>query len=236
MNNQSISVVLPVYNEERNITKVVTDSESVLKSISREYEIIIVDDGSTDATREIVDKLAKGDSSIRGIYHSVNKGYAAALNTGFSSAGKELIFYTDTDNQFVLSDLKKLLQLIEEADIVAGYRAHRGDNFIRILTSKVFNLLGNIFFGLQIKDVNCAFKLFRKEVFEKIQIECEGFMFDIEVLAKAKLYKMAVKQVEVEHLPRFKDKSSVKFKDIYKTLKGLIKLKKIIGREKNNVL
>ncbi len=236
MSQESISVVLPAFNEEESIARVVNDAQSVLRSCSIEYEIIVVNDGSVDKTGEIIDELARSNNCIKTLHRSINKGYAAALRSGFSRAQKDLIFYTDADNQFVLSDLKKLLPLIEKADIVVGYRINRKDNFLRILASKVFNLIANLFFHLKIRDIDCAFKLFRSKIFEKIQIELEGFTVDLEILAKANRHKMVIKETGVEHLPRAGGKSTVRLKDILETIKGMIQLRKLLWREKSNVL
>src|SRR5215210_303227 len=190
MTFDTISAVLPAYNEEENIETATTRMADVLRSLNlRDWEVIVVDDGSQDRTGEIADRLAALDPAhIRVFHHSPNKGYAEALNTGFTSARHELIFYTDSDNQFDVRELEHLLPLIEDAEIVCGFRIYRFDPLTRLVLSWGFNLLVRIIFRIKVRDIDCAFKLFRREVFDKVQIESKKFFVDAEVLAKAKYY------------------------------------------------
>ena len=170
----TISAVLPAYNEEENIETAVKRVVDVLRSLAfRDWEVIVVDDGSADETGQIADRLAAEDPAhIRIFHHNPNRGYAEALKTGFTNARHQLIFYTDSDNQFDVSELNSLLPLIEVADIVNGFRIYRFDPLTRLVLSWGFNLLVRIIFRINVRDIDCAFKLFRREVFDKVTIEC----------------------------------------------------------------
>ena len=182
----SISAVMPAYNEEENIETAVLRMVEVLASLPfREWEVIVVNDGSRDRTGEIIDGLAAKDPQrLRVFHHDPNRGYAEALKTGFTSARYELVFYTDSDNQFDVRELANLLPLIEDADIVCGFRIYRFDPLTRLILSWVFNLLVRVVFRINVRDIDCAFKLFRREVFDKVTIESKKFFVDAEVLAK----------------------------------------------------
>ena len=222
----SISAVLPAYNEEENIETATTRMADVLRSLElRDWEVIIVDDGSQDATGEIADRLAASDPDhIRVFHHKPNRGYAEALKTGFTSARSQLIFYTDSDNQFDVRELKNLLPLIEDADIVSGFRIYRFDPLTRLVLSWGFNLLVRIIFRINVRDIDCAFKLYRREVFDKVQIESKKFFVDAEVLAKAKYYGFRLAEVGVRHYPRPAGRSTVRPSHIFSTLRELAQI------------
>ncbi|HMB71215.1 MAG TPA: glycosyltransferase family 2 protein, partial [bacterium] len=159
-----ISVVLPAYNEEDNIEKQVSDVNDVLTAMRfDEFEILVVDDGSRDRTREVCETLAASVPALRLLLHETNQGYARALRTGFTSAAMPLVFYTDADNQFDMRELKNLLAAIDDYDIVCGFRIYRFDPFSRLVLSWGYNLLVRILFRIRVRDVDCAFKLFRRE-------------------------------------------------------------------------
>lgn len=225
----SISCVMPAFNEELNISKAVDSACSTLEIFTQQYEVIIVDDGSSDATFETLMRMRESRDKLKVIRHGSNKGYGAALKTGFSSALYDLIFYTDSDNQFDINELPVLVELMEDADIVVGYRLHRKDPKFRLLTSSVYNKLITLNFGLSLKDVNCAFKLFRKNVFEKISIESTDFFVDAEIMIKAHKLNMRILETPVTHLPRTAGKSTVKSSDVMKTLNSIKALKNETG-------
>jgi glycosyltransferase involved in cell wall biosynthesis len=223
-----VSCVFPAYNEETNIESAIREAIKVFIELNIDYEIIVVDDGSEDKTSEITLSLAGKNKKIRLIKHRINRGYADALKTGFKSATKTFIFYTDADNQFDLKDIAKALPLIKDVDMVIGYRLERADNFIRKVGSFGYNLLARKLLKLEVKDIDCAFKLFRREVFEKIEIETKAWLVDTEILAKARKQNMIIKEIAVKHLPRQHGKVTVKPGDIARSFKGLIDLKRMI--------
>ncbi len=223
-----ISCVFPAYNEETNIEKAVREAIKVFIDLNIDYEVIVVDDGSEDKTSEITLSLSRKNKNIRLIKHRINRGYADALKTGFKSASKTFVFYTDADNQFDLKDIAKALPLIKDADMVIGYRLERADNFVRKVGSFGYNLLARKLLKLKVKDIDCAFKLFRREVFDKIEIETKAWLVDTEILAKAMKNNMIIKEIGVKHLPRQHGKVTVKPGDIARSFKGLISLKRMI--------
>ena len=221
---RSISVVLPAYNEEKNIKKAVENALSALEKISDDYEVIVIDDGSKDKTGEIANSLQT--EKVRVIRHEKNKGYASALRTGFESAKKELIFFTDADNQFDLGELRKFVPLVNYADVIVGYRMNRKDPLHRLIMSKGYNFLIKILLGIKVRDVDCAFKLFKREVLQNIGIEHKGWLVNTELLAKIVKKDYKIKEVPVMHYPRTEGRSTVKpVSTIINTFLDLIKLK-----------
>ena len=222
----SISVVLPALNEEENIETAARRVVEVLESLEfKDWEVIIVDDGSTDRTGEIADLIAGKDPvHIRVFHHNPNRGYAEALKTGFTNGRYQLLFYTDSDNQFDVRELTNLLPLIEDADIVNGFRIYRFDPLTRLVLSWGFNLIVRIVFRIKVRDIDCAFKLFRREVFDKVQIESRKFFVDAEVLAKARYYGFRMVEVGVRHYPRPAGRSTVRPSHILSTLAEIARI------------
>jgi glycosyltransferase involved in cell wall biosynthesis len=226
MTFDSISAVLPAYNEEENIETAAKRMAEVLSSLKlRDWEVLIVNDGSIDSTGEIADRLAGEDPEhIRVIHHNPNQGYAQALKNGFTSARHQLLFFTDSDNQFDVREIRNLLPLIEEADIVCGFRIYRFDPLTRLVLSWGYNLLIRIIFRIQVRDIDCAFKLFRREVFDKINIESKKFFVNAEILAKARYLKMRLIEIGVRHYPRPAGRSTVRASHVISTLKEIAQM------------
>ena len=228
MNDQpkpSITVFFPCYNEEENVEKQALDVDRVLREITDDYEVIIVDDGSLDRTGEIADRLAREHDHVRVIHHPHNLGYGAALRTGFSGAVKDLILYTDGDNQFDINDLRKLLPLMSEGvDMVVGYRADRKDKPLRKFISRVYNFIIRVVFRLRVRDIDCAFKLFRRSVFDRVKIRSERFLVDTEILVRAKRAGFNIVETGVKHMPRTRGKSTVSPRDVVHTMHELAHL------------
>jgi glycosyltransferase involved in cell wall biosynthesis len=222
----TISAVLPAFNEEENIETATTRMADALQSSGlRDWEIIIVDDGSVDRTGEIADRMAARDPEhVRVFHHNPNRGYAEALKTGFTNARHQLIFYTDSDNQFDVRELSSLLPLIKDADIVCGFRIYRFDPLTRLVLSWGFNLLVRIIFRINVRDVDCAFKLFRREVFDKVTIESKKFFVDAEVLAKSKYFGFRMVEIGVRHYPRQAGRSTIRPSHILSTLGELARI------------
>jgi glycosyltransferase involved in cell wall biosynthesis len=218
-----ISAVLPAYNEEENLPRTTRAAVTALSRLTSDFEVIIVDDGSRDATAAVASKLAEEMPGVRLVPHEVNKGYGQALYTGFKAATKEYVFFTDSDGQFVLDELERLLAEIGEADLVIGYRAPRRDPFIRWLNAQGWNTLINALFGYTAKDVDCAFKLFRRSVLEKVVVQSRGATFSAEFLVRARACGFRVIEVPVTHLPRVAGQATgAKPKVIIRAFKELI--------------
>ena len=229
---RTISVILPAYNEEDNIEAAVNDILSYLVRIAHEYEVIIVNDGSRDRTGEIADGLASQNPHVRVIHHNPNKGYGQALKSGFAAAQYRLLFFTDSDRQFDIRNLDDMLPLITDADIVIGYRLNRQDPPIRKILSLGYNILMKILFNLKARDIDCAFKLFRREVFDHICIESDRFFVNTEILVKARTQRFRIREVGVQHFPRTANLSSVGFKQIPLTIREVTRIWKSLHHEK----
>ena len=168
--DRSISVFLPAYNEEENIRDIILEANEYLKPRFHDYEILVVSCASTDRTNQITLELTKGIPQLRLIAKDTNTGYAGTLRTGFLSATKELIFYTDGDRQYNIRELDKLLPLLVDYDIVTGYKIKRSDPVMRLWMSKLYNIVMRLLFvpSLKVGDVNCAFKLYKREVIDRV--------------------------------------------------------------------
>ncbi len=198
----SLSIVLPAYDEEANIVTAVRRATDVAGRLCAEHEVIVVDDGSSDATAALVRELAAADPRVRLVQHPRNRGYGDALKSGFEAARMELVFFTDADNQFDLEELAHFLPLAERVDVVAGYRVNRCDPFSRRLNAKAWNYLVRALFYVPVRDIDCAFKLFRRSVFEGLQLESVGAMVNTELMVKLGRSGYSVVEVGVTHLPR----------------------------------
>lgn len=198
---KSISVFFPAMNEEDNIKSCIESSKKYLGKRFEDFEILIVTNGSTDNTDKIVKEFSKKDQRIK-LVHEKLKGYGGALRSGFSNAKKELVFYTDSDNQFDIKELDKILPMLEKYDVVSGYRKNRRDPLHRIVTAAVYNLLVNILFNLWVKDIDSSFKLYKRDVLKKMKLRSKTGLIDAEMLIKAKNNGFKIGQVGVTHYPR----------------------------------
>lgn len=222
-----LSVFFPTFNEEGNIEKTVLDAKKVLEKTVNEWEIIIVDDGSTDNTGEISDDLAKKDKRIKVTTHQVNRGYGAALQSGFYNAKYDWIVYNDSDGQFDFGEITKFLSETNSADLLLGYRIKRNDSPYRLVLAKGWAMCLFITFGLKLKDVDCGFKMVNIKVLEKIpKLESErGGMINAELAIKAKKYGFRIKQIGVNHYPRIKGVATgAQVKVVIKSFVDLFKL------------
>jgi len=199
---KSLSVIFPAFNEEENIRAVVEDACRIISKFAPVFEIIVVNDGSEDRTGEICDDLALEFPDVRVVHHTRNRGYGAALKTGIERARYDVIFFTDSDGQFDLREVAKLLEQTDAYDIVAGYRARRHDPPHRLLFAWGWNILVRRVLGVKTRDIDCAFKAFKRHVFDSIQIHSAGAMVNAEIFAQAYAFGMTVKEVPVSHFPR----------------------------------
>ncbi len=199
-----LSVVLPAFNEEANVEKVVRNCTAYLDERVPDYELLVVNDGSRDRTGEILDGLARELPRLRPLHHPQNRGYGAALRTGFGAATKRFVFYMDGDGQFDIRDLDKLLPLATDDDsIVTGYRIERRDPFIRRLNAKLFGgWLVRVMLAVRVRDLNCAFKLIPKKVLDHVTLESPGALINAELYGRAVRQGFGIKEVGVHHYPR----------------------------------
>ena len=221
-----LSALMPAYNEEDVLDSSISEAVEALDGLCEEWELVVVDDGSTDATPEILKDWSARDSRIRAVTQDENSGYSRALIDGFSACRYETIFYTDADGQFDLEHIADLYPELAEVDMVAGFRVGRQDRPIRHLTSAVYNWLQARMLGLRVKDVNCAFKLFRRPFFDRVQLCSEGFLIDAELYARAQSAGLTWRQVGVLHRPRLSGSTTVSVFTVFETLRELRALKK----------
>jgi glycosyltransferase involved in cell wall biosynthesis len=197
-----LSLFYPLYNEEGNVAEAARRALAILPRYADAFEVILVDDGSRDGTAAIADRLSADDPRIRVVHHPANRGYGAALRSGIAASRYEWVFYTDGDNQFDIGELGLLIPLADEHDIVSAYRIRRCDPFHRRLNEAIFNLAIRVLFGLRVRDVDCAFKLYRSSIFESMELVSNGAMIDVEILARAARRGARIAQVGVHHYPR----------------------------------
>lgn len=199
----SLSIFMPAYNEEGNIASTLLDASASAKRLTSDYELIVVNDGSKDRTKEIVTELAKSDKHIRLINHKQNMGYGAAVKTGLSYCTKDWIFFTDSDGQFHYDELDRFVASTSNYDLIMGYRKKRMDPFHRVFVAQVLLKIWNfVLFGLTVRDVDCAYKLFSKNVRDRINLKTESAITVSEFIIKAKSYGFKIKQLPVIHYPR----------------------------------
>ncbi len=198
----SLSVVLPAYNEEAVIRQTISRAISVLSRWTDDFEIVVVDDGSKDRTKECVEFAAQDDDRVKLVNHSTNKGYGAALITGFRSVKKDLVFFMDSDGQFDINDLGRFLPLINEYDAILGYRNPRQDTWVRKFNAWGWKQLVRLVFGVRVRDVDCAFKLYHTVFFQTLDLETRGAMINTEILYKFNRDGYRYTEVGVRHLPR----------------------------------
>jgi len=202
MNKYSISIVLPAYNEEKNIEKTVFSIIAFMPTITPDYEIIIINDGSQDKTADIIENLKKKYQVVKTIHHQTNEGYGSAISDGIQHGTKNLIAYMDSDGQFKIEDIAKFVEQIESYDVISGIRKKRNDNIYRYFLGKLYMYVSRILFGMKVRDVNCGFKLFRSSFVNQLELNTTGALINSEILACG--YKLGKKigNVEVSHYKR----------------------------------
>jgi len=198
-----LTLFFPFWNEEKNVRHVVESAIPVMKEVAREWEILIIDDGSSDSTYAIGVELSKKYRNVRAITHSPNRGYGAALRAGFSNAKYKYVVFTDGDRQFDFDEVKKLIAALPGSDIVIGFRKKRKDSLTRHILMYMLKVWDYIFFRFYFKDIDCGFKLFKRQAIDEIMpLRSEGAMITTEILAKATRKKLKIREVEVNHYPR----------------------------------
>jgi glycosyltransferase involved in cell wall biosynthesis len=201
-----LSYFFPAHNEEANLVPLVEEALATLPTLADEFEIVIVDDGSRDATPRIADELAAlHPDLVRAVHHPTNLGYGAALRSGFAAARHDLVAFTDGDRQFKVADLGLLTARLagsDAPDVVAGYRIRRADPLVRTVYARLYRLANRIFFGLRVRDVDCACKLFRRSALDGLRVESGGAFFSAELLIKLRASGRQVVEVGVPHYPR----------------------------------
>ena len=213
-----LSYFFPAHDEEANLPALVEEALATLPALAERFEIVVVDDGSRDATPRLADELASRHLEVRAVHHRTNLGYGAALRSGFAASRYEVLAFTDGDRQFRVSDLGRLLAALEPTavgtpaggtpardggpDVVVGYRMRRADPLVRTVYARLYRLANRIFFGLRVRDVDCACKAFRRSALEGISVESGGAFFSAELLIKLQAAGHRIAEVGVPHYPR----------------------------------
>ena len=198
----SLTLFFPCYNESENVEEMIRQAVQVGEEYGVDYEVLVIDDGSRDDSAEKVRKWTAKNPRVRLVQHEVNRGYGAALRTGLSSATKDLVFLTDGDNQFQLSDIEKLFSKIDGCDVVTGFRIGRQDNPYRRLQGSMWTQLNKILFRLPVRDVDCAFKLFRRKCLQELELESNQLLIHGEILARLRKRGCKIEEIGVPHYPR----------------------------------
>jgi dolichol-phosphate mannosyltransferase len=217
-----LSLVIPAYNEEAGIRQAIAEADAALSELAADHEILVVDDGSTDGTARAVLAAAPAHPRVRLLRHAANRGYGAALRTGFEAARFDRVAFTDADCQFDLADLASLVPLTDHAAVAAGYRVRRQDPWHRRFVSWGYNVLARTLLGTRVRDCDCALKVFRKEALADLLPQTQGFFVNTEMLVRARQLGLRVRQVGVRHRPRLRGVSKVRFGDVPRVLATLL--------------
>lgn len=221
----TLSIVLPALNEEGNIERAVRHAFAGASKAAATFEVVVVNDGSTDRTAALLKGLQRElGPTLRIVDHGVKMGYGVALRDGFRATHGDLVFYTDSDNQFDLSELEAFIPLMKENDVVFGYRADRQDPWLRKFVSSGFNHLSSLALGISVRDINCSFKLFRGDILRSLPLESSDFFIDTELVAL--IQRTGCRYVErgVTHYPRTAGRSTVRPSDVPRTLLSIARM------------
>lgn len=230
----SLSITFPCYNEEANIGAMIEQSIKTAESYGMDYEIVVVDDGSRDRSVEIIKKWAAQNPKVKLVQHEKNQGYGAAVRTALKSAKKDLVFFTDGDNQFQLSDIDKLFSRIDDCDVVVGYRIRRQDKWYRRLNGFLWTQGNKVLFQVPVRDVDCAFKLFRRKTLDGLELKSKQLLIHAEVIARLKRRGWRIQEIGIPHHPRTAGKATATgFSRILKTFGETASLFFDISREKH---
>lgn len=217
-----LSVVLPAYNEEANVGEVIEAALEVLPSLAENFEVVVVNDGSGDGTEDVARHwVDRHFPTVRLLTHGSNRGYGAAIRSGLQSSRGGLVLYTDADRQFDIAELAYFLPLAQHHDLVIGFRVYRYDSVLRSLVSWAYNRMVMVLFRVGVRDVDCAFKLMRREVLDKLSLQSDDFFIDTEIVASARKWKFRIAQKGVRHYPRIAGETTVQASDVLRTLRTI---------------
>jgi glycosyltransferase involved in cell wall biosynthesis len=236
-----LTFFFPAYNEEENVERTVQLALEQVGQMVESLEVLIVDDGSTDRTPELADRLSAADPRV-GVHHQSNRGYGGALRAGFANASGALIAFSDGDLQFDLQELRLLLDRLDDpsrkpVDAVIGWRIKRRDPFHRLVIAKTYNAVVSVAFGLRVRDIDCAMKVFRREVFDGLRLDSDGPFLSAELLIKLRARKVPMAQVGVHHFPRAAGTNTgASFVKILRTFRDIGKLRLALWFDRRRTL
>jgi glycosyltransferase involved in cell wall biosynthesis len=232
VNGPSLSLVFPAFNEAENLPELLESAAKTGDQLGLPFEIVVVDDGSSDRSAELLTRWSARDERIRAVHHEANRGYGAALRSGLREARGDFVFFSDADLQFDLGEIVHLLEHADDFEIVAGYRAPRRDPWLRRVIAAGWGLLVGRLFALGVRDIDCAFKVFRREVLDAIPIESIGAFVNTEILVRARAAGFRIKQVPVSHRRRYQGRQTGAHpRVIARALVELAQLYRELGRE-----
>jgi glycosyltransferase involved in cell wall biosynthesis len=223
---KSISVFFPAYNDGGTIASMVISVVLTLRELTDDFEVIVVNDGSQDYTPQVLDELARVYDEVRVIHHAQNRGYGGALRTGFASATKELVFYTDGDAQYDARELKVLYPaLVEGVDMVNGYKISRSDPWYRMVIGRIYHWTVKLAFGLKLRDVDCDFRLMRRSIFDRVRLSSDSGVICVEMMKKIQDAGFVIVEAPVHHFHRAYGRSQFfNFRRIFHVGRDLLKL------------
>ena len=229
----SLTIFFPCYNDKKTIQGLIEKAETIARELTDDYEILAIDDGSSDGSREILKNLKTKYPRMRAIFHERNQGYGATLQTGFYEATKDFVFYTDGDGQYDVLELRKLIPLATNTvDIVNGYKIKRSDPWYRKALGAIYGLLAKILFRIHIRDVNCDFRLMRRHIFDRLKLQSKGGAIGLELIKKAELAGFKIVECPVHHYSRSYGRSQfLNPRRIIQTVCDLIHLKLALRRQ-----
>jgi glycosyltransferase involved in cell wall biosynthesis len=221
-----LSVFFPAYNDAGTIASLVFVAHMTARTLTDDYEVIVVEDGSPDHTGELLDEMARHFAWLKVVHHQANRGYGGALRTGFETASKELVFYTDGDAQYDPREMTRLWEALSpEVDFVNGYKISRQDPLHRIVIGRVYHWFVKLAFSLRLRDVDCDFRLMRRRVFEKVRLTRSSGVICVELMKKVQDHGFRVAEVPVHHFHRSYGKSQFfNFRRVFRTLVDLTRL------------
>lgn len=226
-----LTIFFPCYNEEANVERTTEAALQAGRRVADELEVIIVNDGSKDRTGELADELAARHEEVRAVHNNPNLGYGGALQAGFRAASLDWVFYSDGDGQFDFEEIAAILPLLDDHDIVSAYRLDRKDPLMRKLNAFAWTTLNNLLLGLWLRDIDCAFKIYPRALFDEIDMKSTGALIDAEILARARRRGYTIGQVGVHHYPRTAgEQSGANLSVILRAFRELFRLRGEIRR------
>jgi glycosyltransferase involved in cell wall biosynthesis len=226
MRKPGLSVFFPAYNDSGTIASLVIAALRTARTLTPDFEVIVVNDGSADGTAAILDELARTYPEVRVVHHARNRGYGGALRSGFAAATRDLVFYTDGDAQYDPREMTSLWQaLTDDVDIVNGYKISRSDPLHRILIGRIYHHSVRLLFGLRVRDVDCDFRLLRRRVFDRVRLEKDSGVICLEMMKKIQDAGFRIAEVPVHHYHRAHGRSQFfNFRRLFRTLVDVGKL------------